>query len=241
MAENYSSLAKPTVLIVEDEAPLLTLLRYNLEKQGFRVDEAADGQEALLRVAEARPDVMLLDWMLPSLSGIEVCRQLRRRTETRDLPIIMVTARTEDQDAVRALDIGADDYIAKPFAMEHVIARIRALLRRSGRVAPKGSLAYADLAMDQDAHRVTRAGRPLRLGPTEYRLLEFFLQHPGRVFAREQLLDAVWGRDIHVEPRTVDVHIRRLRKAINQGDEIDLIRTVRSAGYALDSDPDSLG
>jgi len=241
MAENYSSLAKPTVLVVEDEAPLLTLLRYNLEKQGFRVDEAADGQEALLRVAEARPDIMLLDWMLPSLSGIEVCRQLRRRTETRDLPIIMVTARTEDQDAVRALDIGADDYIAKPFAMEHVIARIRALLRRSGRVASKGSLAYADLAMDQDAHRVTRAGRPLHLGPTEYRLLEFFLQHPGRVFAREQLLDAVWGRDIHVEPRTVDVHIRRLRKAINQGNEIDLIRTVRSAGYALDSDPDRLG
>lgn len=241
MADNYSSLAKPTVLIVEDEAPLLTLLRYNLEKQGFRVDEAADGQEALLRVAEARPDVMLLDWMLPSLSGIEVCRQLRRRAETRDLPIIMVTARTEDQDAVRALDIGADDYIAKPFAMEHVIARIRALLRRSGRVASKGSLAYADLAMDQDAHRVTRAGRPLHLGPTEYRLLEFFLQHPGRVFAREQLLDAVWGRDIHVEPRTVDVHIRRLRKAINQDDEIDLIRTVRSAGYALDSDPDRLG
>lgn len=241
MAENYGSLAKPTVLIVEDEAPLLTLLRYNLEKQGFRVDEAADGQEALLRVAEARPDVMLLDWMLPSLSGIEVCRQLRRRTETRDLPIIMVTARTEDQDAVRALDIGADDYIAKPFAIEHVIARIRALLRRSGRVASKGSLAYADLAMDQDAHRVTRAGRPLHLGPTEYRLLEFFLQHPGRVFAREQLLDAVWGRDIHVEPRTVDVHIRRLRKAINQGNEIDLIRTVRSAGYALDSDPDRLG
>ena len=241
MADSYSSLAKPTVLIVEDEAPLLTLLRYNLEKQGFRVDEAADGQEALLRVAEARPDVMLLDWMLPSLSGIEVCRQLRRRTETRDLPIIMVTARTEDQDAVRALDIGADDYIAKPFAIEHVIARIRALLRRSGRVASKGTLAYADLAMDQDAHRVTRAGRPLHLGPTEYLLLEFFLQHPGRVFAREQLLDAVWGRDIHVEPRTVDVHIRRLRKAINRDDEMDLIRTVRSAGYALDSDPDRLG
>lgn len=241
MADNYSSLAKPTVLIVEDEAPLLTLLRYNLEKQGFRVDEAADGQEALLRVAEARPDVILLDWMLPSLSGIEVCRQLRRRAETRDLPIIMVTARTEDQDAVRALDIGADDYIAKPFAMDHVIARIRALLRRSGRVASKGTLAYADVTMDQDAHRVTRAGRPLHLGPTEYRLLEFFLQHPGRVFAREQLLDAVWGRDIHVEPRTVDVHIRRLRKAINQDHEVDLIRTVRSAGYALDSDPNRLG
>ncbi len=241
MAENYSDLAKPMVLIVEDEAPLLTLLRYNLEKQGFRVDEATDGQEALLRVAEARPDIILLDWMLPSLSGIEVCRQLRRRAETRDLPIIMITARTEDQDAVRALDIGADDYIAKPFAMEQVLARMRALLRRSGRVTTKGTLNYADLAMDQDAHRVTRAGRPLHLGPTEYRLLEFFLQHPGRVFAREQLLDAVWGRDIHVELRTVDVHIRRLRKAINQGNEIDLIRTVRSAGYALDADPDRLG
>ncbi len=241
MAENYSDLAKPMVLIVEDEAPLLTLLRYNLEKQGFRVDEATDGQEALLRVAEARPDIILLDWMLPSLSGIEVCRQLRRRAETRDLPIIMITARTEDQDAVRALDIGADDYIAKPFAMEQVLARMRALLRRSGRVTTKGTLNYADLAMDQDAHRVSRAGRPLHLGPTEYRLLEFFLQHPGRVFAREQLLDAVWGRDIHVELRTVDVHIRRLRKAINQGNEIDLIRTVRSAGYALDSDPDRLG
>jgi two-component system phosphate regulon response regulator PhoB len=241
MAENYSDLTKPMVLIVEDEAPLLTLLRYNLEKQGFRVDEATDGQEALLRVAEARPDIILLDWMLPSLSGIEVCRQLRRRAETRDLPIIMITARTEDQDAVRALDIGADDYIAKPFAMEQVLARMRALLRRSGRVTTKGTLNYADLAMDQDAHRVSRAGRPLHLGPTEYRLLEFFLQHPGRVFAREQLLDAVWGRDIHVELRTVDVHIRRLRKAINQGNEIDLIRTVRSAGYALDSDPDRLG
>jgi len=241
MAENYSDLAKPMVLIVEDEAPLLSLLRYNLEKQGFRVDEATDGQEALLRVAEARPDIILLDWMLPSLSGIEVCRQLRRRAETRDLPIIMITARTEDQDAVRALDIGADDYIAKPFAMEQVLARMRALLRRSGRVTTKGTLNYADLAMDQDAHRVSRAGRPLHLGPTEYRLLEFFLQHPGRVFAREQLLDAVWGRDIHVELRTVDVHIRRLRKAINQGNEIDLIRTVRSAGYALDSDPDRLG
>lgn len=241
MAENYSDLAKPMVLIVEDEAPLLTLLRYNLEKQGFRVDEATDGQEALLRVAEARPDIILLDWMLPSLSGIEVCRQLRRRAETRDLPIIMITARTEDQDAVRALDIGADDYIGKPFAMEQVLARMRALLRRSGRVTTKGTLNYADLAMDQDAHRVSRAGRPLHLGPTEYRLLEFFLQHPGRVFAREQLLDAVWGRDIHVELRTVDVHIRRLRKAINQGNEIDLIRTVRSAGYALDSDPDRLG
>ena len=226
--------AKPTVLVVEDEAPLLTLLRYNLEKQGFRVDEAADGEEALLRIAEGRPDLVLLDWMLPALSGIEVCRQLRRRPGTRDLPIIMVTARTEDQDAVRALDTGADDYISKPFVMDSLMARIRALLRRSGAVAARGVLAWRDLLLDQDAHRVSRAGRPLHLGPTEYRLLEFFMQHPRRVFSREQVLDAVWGRDIHVEPRTVDVHIRRLRKAVNGPGEEDIIRTVRSAGYALD-------
>jgi two-component system phosphate regulon response regulator PhoB len=235
-SESYGGLAKPTILVVEDEAPLLTLLRYNLEKQGFRVEEAADGQEALLRVAEARPDLVLLDWMLPALSGLEVCRQLRRRPTTRDLPIIMVTARTEDQDAVRALDLGADDYIAKPFVMDALLARIRALLRRSGGVAARGVLAWRDLSMDQDAHRVTRGGRALHLGPTEYRLLEFFMQHPGRVFSREQLLDSVWGRDIHVEPRTVDVHIRRLRKAVNGAGEEDIIRTVRSAGYALDTE-----
>jgi len=236
MPEGFNGMAKPTILVVEDEAPLLTLLRYNLEKQGFRVEEATDGQEALLRVAEARPDLILLDWMLPSLSGIEVCRQIRRKPATRDLPIIMVTARTEDQDAVRALDLGADDYITKPFAVDALLARIRALLRRSGSVPTKGTLAFLDLSMDQDAHRVTRANRALHLGPTEYRLLEFFLQHPGRVFTREQLLDAVWGRDIHVEPRTVDVHIRRLRKAINAEGETDIIRTVRSAGYALDTE-----
>ena len=227
-------MAKPTILIVEDEAPLLTLLRYNLEKQGFRVEEATDGQEALLRVAESRPDLVLLDWMLPSLSGIEVCRQIRRKPATRDLPVIMVTARTEDRDAVRALDIGADDYSTKPVVVDALLARIRALLRRSGTVATKGTLSFLDLSMDQDAHRVTRAGRALHLGPTEYRLLEFFLSHPGRVFSREQLLDAVWGRDIHVEPRTVDVHIRRLRRAVNAEGEADIIRTVRSAGYALD-------
>ena len=214
--------------------PLLTLLRYNLEKQGFKVDEAGDGEEALLRVAEGRPDLVLLDWMLPALSGIEVCRQLRRRPGTRDLPIIMVTARTEDQDAVRALNTGVDDYISKPFAMDTLLARIRALLRRSGAVATRGVLSWRDLVLDQDAHRVSRAGRPLHLGPTEYRLLEFLMQHPGRVFSREQVLDAVWGRDIHVEPRTVDVHIRRLRKAVNVPGEVDVIRTVRSAGYALD-------
>ena len=236
MPEAAGSLAKPTILVVEDEAPLLTLLRYNLEKQGFRVEEAADGQEALLRVAETKPDLIVLDWMLPALSGLEVCRQIRRRPNTRDLPIIMVTARSEDQDAVRALDTGADDYISKPFAMDALLARIRALLRRSGAVPVKGRVSYRDLVMDQDAHRVTRGPRSLHLGPTEYRLLEFFLQHPGRVFSREQLLDAVWGRDIHVEPRTVDVHIRRLRKAVNGEAEADIIRTVRSAGYALDAD-----
>ena len=234
MPDATGNLAKPIILVVEDEAPLLTLLRYNLEKQGFRVEEAADGQEALLRVAETKPDLILLDWMLPALSGLEVCRQIRRRPATRDLPIIMVTARTEDQDAVRALDTGADDYIAKPFAMDALLARIRALLRRSGAVPVKGRLTWQDIVMDQDAHRVTRGGRALHVGPTEYRLLEFFLMHPGRVFSREQLLDAVWGRDIHVEPRTVDVHIRRLRKAVNGEGDADVIRTVRSAGYALD-------
>ena len=225
---------RPTILVVEDEAPLLTLLRYNLERQGFRVEEAADGQEALLRVSEGRPDLVLLDWMLPSLSGLEVCRQLRRRPATRDLPIIMVTARTEDQDAVRALDTGADDYIAKPFTVEALLARIRALLRRSGPGSMREALVWRDMVLDPEAHRVTRNGRPLHLGPTEYRILEFMMQHPGRVFSREQLLDAIWGRDIHVELRTVDVHIRRLRKAVNGPEEEDVIRTVRSAGYALD-------
>jgi two-component system, OmpR family, phosphate regulon response regulator PhoB len=170
--------ARPTILVVEDEAPLLTLLRYNLEWQGFSVEEAADGQEVLLRIAEARPDLVLLDWMLPSRSGLEVCRQIRRRPATRDLPIIMVTARAEDQDAVRALDIGTDDYITKSFAMEGLMARVRALLRRSGTVATKGALAWRDLSMDQDAHRVSRGGRSLHLRPTEYRLLEFLYSRP---------------------------------------------------------------
>ena len=236
MIETAGRGGKPSILVVEDEAALLALLRYNLERQGFHVEEATDGQEAMLRISEAKPDLVLLDWMLPVMSGIEVCRQIRRRPATRDLPVIMVTARTEDQDTVRALDTGADDYISKPFAVEALMARIRALLRRASNVPAKGSLAYQDLTMDQDAHRVTRGGRALHLGPTEYRLLEFFMAHPRRVFTREQLLDAVWGRDIHVELRTVDVHIRRLRKAINAEGETDLIRTVRSAGYALDTE-----
>lgn len=236
MPEGLSSLARPLVLVVEDEAALATMLRYNLEKQGYRVAEASDGQEALTRIAEGTPDLVLLDWMLPSMSGIEVCRQIRRRPNTRDLPVIMVTARTEDQDAVRALNTGADDYITKPFNMDGLLARIRALLRRATSVPTKGRLAFHDLSMDLAAHRVQRGGKPLHLGPTEFRLLEFFMQHPGRVFSREELLDAVWGPDIHVEPRTVDVHIRRLRKSINGEGELDVIRTVRAAGYALDTE-----
>ncbi len=228
---------KPLVLVVEDEAALATMLRYNLEKQGFRVEEAADGPEALNRIAEAAPDLVLLDWMLPAMSGLEVCRQIRRRPGTRELPVIMVTARTEDQDAVRGLNTGADDYITKPFSMEALLARIRALLRRASPVPAKGQLAFHDITLDLVMHRVSRNGRPVHLGPTEFRLLEFLLQHPRRVFSRQELLDAVWGSDIHVEPRTVDVHIRRLRKAINVRDEVDIVRTVRSAGYALDTEP----
>ncbi len=228
--------AKPLVLVVEDEPSLVTMLRYNLEKQGYRVDEAGDGQEALTRIAEAPPDLVLLDWMLPVMSGIEVCRQIRRGSATRDLPVIMVTARTEDQDAVRGLNTGADDYITKPFNMGALLARVRALLRRAAPAPQMERLEFHDMRMDLSTHRVQRNGRSLHLGPTEFRLLAFFLQHPHRVFSREELLDAVWGPDIHVEPRTVDVHIRRLRKSINADGELDLVRTVRAAGYALDTE-----
>jgi len=227
----------PLILVVEDEAAIATMLRYNLEKQGFRVEEATDGQEAMVRIGETTPDLVLLDWMLPVMSGIEVCRQIRRRPETRELPVIMLTARTEDHDAVRALNIGADDYITKPFGIEALMARIRALLRRAGPVQTKGRLDFHDITLDLAAHRVQRAGRAVHLGPTEFRLLEFLMQHPARVFTREELLNAVWGPDIHVEPRTVDVHIRRLRKAINAEGDLDIIRTVRAAGYALDTEP----
>jgi two-component system phosphate regulon response regulator PhoB len=237
MPDVMSSMSKPLVLVVEDEAALVTMLRYNLEKQGFRVEEAADGQEALTRIAETQPDLVLLDWMLPQLSGIEVCRRLRGRQETRNVPIIMLTARGEETDRIRGLDTGADDYITKPFSMDALLARMRALLRRSNGVPAKGQLAYHDITMDLAAHRVQRNGRPVHLGPTEYRLLEYFMQHPRRVFSREELLDAVWGPDIHVEPRTVDVHIRRLRKSINGKDDLDIVRTVRAAGYALDTEP----
>jgi two-component system phosphate regulon response regulator PhoB len=237
MPDAISVLTKPLVLVVEDEAALATMLRYNLEKQGYRVEEATDGQEALTRIAEAQPDLVLLDWMLPQMSGLEVCRQIRRRSATRDLPVIMVTARTDDQDAVRGLNTGADDYIAKPFSMDELLARIRALLRRSNSLPVKGQLTFHDITMDLASHRVQRNGRPVHLGPTEFRLLEFFMQHPRRVFSREELLDSVWGPDIHVEPRTVDVHIRRLRKSINATDDLDVVRTVRAAGYALDTEP----
>jgi len=229
------ALVKPLVLVVEDEHALVTLLRYNFEAAGYEVATALDGEEALLAISERRPDIIVLDWMLPSISGLEVCRQIRRKPETRDVPVIMLTARGEEADRVRGLDSGADDYVTKPFSPTELVARVRAVLRRSRPSTAEEMLSFAGLAMDLAAHRVTRNGRPIHLGPTEFRLLRHFMEHPGRVFAREQLLDAVWGHDVYVEPRTVDVHIRRLRKAINGDGEPDVIRTVRSAGYALDS------
>jgi two-component system phosphate regulon response regulator PhoB len=225
---------KPLVLVVEDEAPLVTLLRYNLEKEGFAVAEAADGEEALLRIAEQKPDAVLLDWMLPLLSGIEVCRQIRRAPATRSLPVIMLTARGEEGDRVRGLNSGADDYVVKPFSLGELVARLRAVIRRAQPNAGEDLLRYADVTMDLVAHRVSRAGQPVHLGPTEFRLLRHFLQNPARVFSREQLLDRIWGHYAEVELRTVDVHIRRLRKALNAVGEGDLVRTVRSVGYSLD-------
>jgi len=227
----------PLVLVVEDEAALVTLLRYNLEREGFRVAAAADGEEALLLAREEKPDLVLLDWMLPLLSGIEVCRQMRRMAETRSVPIIMLTARGEEGDKLRGLDSGADDYVTKPFSPSELVARIRAVMRRTRPAVNGEVLHYDDLVMDLASHRVRRKGRDVHLGPTEFRLLRHLLEHQGRVFSREQLLDVVWGQDVYVEPRTVDVHIRRLRKALNAENEIDLIRTVRSAGYALDRGP----
>ena len=226
----------PYVLVVEDEDALATLLDYNLMKEGFRVERAADGEEALLRVAEEPPDLVVLDWMLPKVSGVEVCRQLRAGAETRRTPVLMLTARGEEADKVRGLDTGADDYVVKPFAMSELVARIRALLRRSRPELVDERLEYADLILDRGRHRVTRGGKDIHLGPTEYRLLDFLMQRPGRVFTRERLLDAVWGANTYVEVRTVDVHVGRLRKALRKDGEPDLIRTVRSAGYALDQE-----
>lgn len=229
-----SSLAQPMVLVVEDERDLTTLMRYNLEKEGYRVLEARDGEEALLILNEERPDLVLLDWMLPQVSGIEVCRRIRSRTDTRNLPIIMVTARGEEADRIRGLDTGADDYIAKPFTIAELMARIRAVMRRIRPALANDVMMFGDISVDRAAHRVRRGKRDIHLGPTEFRLLDHLIQYPGRVFSREQLLDAVWGSDVYVEARTVDVHIGRLRKALNEEGEQDPIRTVRSAGYALD-------
>ena len=226
----------PYVLVVEDEDALSTLLQYNLEKEGYDVTVAADGEEALIQVDERLPDLVVLDWMLPKVSGIEVCRRLRSRSETRNVPIIILTARGEETDRIRGLDTGADDYVVKPFSMTELTARIRAVLRRIRPGLAEDRLQHGDIVVDRVAHRVRRAEREVHLGPTEFRLLDYLMQHPGRVFSREQLLDAVWGSDVYVEARTVDVHIGRLRKALNQETEEDPIRTVRSAGYSLDLD-----
>jgi len=228
---------KPYILVVEDEESLATLLQYNLDKEGFRVAVATDGEEALLLIDEGLPDLVVLDWMLPKVSGVEVCRRLRARPETRNLPIIILTARGEESDRIRGLDTGADDYIVKPFSMSELAARIRAVLRRIRPGLAEDNIRHGDLVIDRAAHRVRRGAKEVRLGPTEFRLLDYLMQHPGRVFSREQLLDAVWGSDVYVEARTVDVHIGRLRKALNDGFEEDPIRTVRSAGYSLDVEP----
>ncbi len=223
------------ILIVEDDPSLVELLRYNLENEGFDVAVARDGEAGLEAVDADTPDLVVLDWMLPNVSGIEICRQLRQRSETRGMPVIMLTAKGEENDRIRGLETGADDYIVKPFSPAELTARIKAVLRRAHPEQSGEVLAYADIEMDLTSHRVTRGGKAIKLGPTEFRLLKSFLEKPGRVFSREQLLDKVWGRDIFVELRTVDVHIRRLRKALNQDAEADLIRTVRSAGYSLDA------
>ncbi len=225
----------PFVLVVEDEDALATLLQYNLEKEGYQVALAADGEEALMLVDERLPDLVVLDWMLPKISGIELCRRLRGRSETRNMPIMMLTARGEESDRIRGLDTGADDYVTKPFSMTELAARIRAVLRRIRPGLAEDRVSHGDITMDRVAHRVRRSGREIHLGPTEFRLLDYLMQHPGRVFSREQLLDSVWGSDVYVEARTVDVHIGRLRKALNNDEEVDPIRTVRSAGYSLDA------
>jgi two-component system phosphate regulon response regulator PhoB len=227
---------KPHILVVEDEDSLATLLQYNLEKEGYDVAVGADGEEALLLVDERLPDLIVLDWMLPKISGIEVCRRLRQRPETRNIPIIMLTARGEETDRIRGLDTGADDYVVKPFSMTELAARIRAVLRRLRPGLAEDRVRRGDIVIDRVAHRVRRGPQEIHLGPTEFRLLDYLMQHPGRVFSREQLLDAVWGSNVYVEARTVDVHIGRLRKALNVSETDDPIRTVRSAGYSLDLD-----
>lgn len=226
--------ATPHVMVVEDEEALCILLKYNLEAEGYAVTIVMRGDDAEESLRESQPDLLVLDWMLPGLSGIELCRRLRARAETQDMPIIMLTARGEESERIRGLSTGADDYVVKPFSTPELLARVRAMLRRTKPEIVAGRLRVGDIELDREAHRVYRNERELKLGPTEYRLLEFFLQAPGRVFSRAQLLDGVWGDNIYVDDRTVDVHIGRLRKAINIGRAKDPIRTVRSAGYSLE-------
>ncbi len=227
------SAAQPKVLVVEDEPAQREVLAYNLEAEGFHVDRAENGDEALLLVNEAAPDVIVLDWMLPGVSGIEVCRRLKMRPETRTVPIIMLSARSEEVDRVRGLETGADDYVIKPYSVVELMARVRSQLRRARPSTVGQRLEYDDIVLDAETHKVTRLEKPLKLGPTEFRLLSTFMEKPGRVWSREQLLDRVWGRDIYVDTRTVDVHIGRLRKALCQYGGEDPVRTVRGAGYAL--------
>ena len=222
------------ILIVEDEAALAELLRYNLEAEGFQVSHAATGDEVEVLVAEDKPDLIVLDWMLPEVSGIELCRRLRARSETRAIPIVMLTARGEEGDRVRGLSTGADDYIVKPFSLPEFMARLKAILRRSAPERMSDNLKAGDIELKRTAHTVTRGPRSIHLGPTEYRLLEFFMESPGRVLSRTQLLNGVWGRDVDVDERTVDVHIGRLRKALIRGKDKDPIRTVRGVGYIFD-------
>lgn len=225
--------AQPHVLIVEDEPAQREVLAYNLEAEGFRTSQAEDGEVALVMVAEETPDVIVLDWMLPSVSGIEVCRQLKTRPETRGVPIIMLSARSEEVDKVRGLETGADDYVVKPYSVSELLARVRTQLRRVRPSTVGAVLTFEDIMLDAETHRVSRADKPLKLGPTEFRLLSTFMEKPGRVWSREQLLDRVWGRDIYVDTRTVDVHVGRLRKVLTQHGGPDPVRTVRGSGYAL--------
>jgi len=222
-------------MVVEDEEALSVLLKYNLESEGYRVDAELRGDEAEIALRESVPDLLILDWMLPGLSGIELCRRLRARPETQRLPIIMLTARGEESERIRGLSTGADDYVVKPFSTPELMARVKAMLRRARPEIVASVLKVGELELDRETHRVYRNGREIKLGPTEFRLLEFFLQAPGRVFSRAQLLDGVWGEDIYVDDRTVDVHIGRLRKSINIGKMRDPIRTVRGAGYSLEA------
>jgi two-component system, OmpR family, phosphate regulon response regulator PhoB len=224
---------QPRVLVVEDEPAQREVLSYNLEAEGFSVSKAENGEEALLCVDEDSPDIIVLDWMLPNVSGIEVCRRLKTRSETRNIPIIMLSARAEEVDRVRGLETGADDYVIKPYSVVELMARVRAQLRRTRPATVGERLEYEDIILDAETHKVSRGGDLLKLGPTEFRLLSTFMEKPGRVWSREQLLDRVWGRDIYVDTRTVDVHIGRLRKALCQHGGEDPVRTVRGAGYAL--------